>query len=87
MLPFSFAARVLLLDRDLAYHAEGKMRGAVERVLTRLDIRKRDRDALARVHLERARQLSLLLGDVRVELRLDVGWNLCRVEGDVVRAA
>ena len=57
------------------------MRSAVIRVLSRLDLRKRDGNRLAVVRLQGAGELAHLVGaHVRIELRPDVGRNRGRIE-------
>src|SRR4051812_44324081 len=75
-----------LLNRDLALHSKREVRRAVERVLAGLDVCEGNRDRLACVRLQGAGKLAHLLGDVCIELRLDVGRNVCWIERNVVRA-
>ena len=78
MLPF-VQQNIRLLNRDLALHAKSKVRSAVERILAGLDVGERNRNRLARIDLQCARELPHLLGDVRIELTLNMGLPSLRL--------
>src|ERR1035437_532103 len=76
----------LRCDRDRSLHVHREMRRAVDLVLAGLDAGERDRDRVADVEQQRARELAeLVRTHVRVELALHVGGNQGRIEGNVVR--
>jgi hypothetical protein len=87
MLPLFFFDIEKLLNRYHTLHAEGKVRGAVERVRARGDVRERDRDRFSGVRQQGARELTHLGGDVGIELRLCCWRNGCGIEGNVVWSA
>src|SRR6476660_3082604 len=86
MLPCSLSSRPVLLNRDLALHAERQVRRAVEGVLARGNVREGNRDRLTGVRLQSAGELSHLLGNIGIELRRSCSRNGCWIECNVVRA-
>src|SRR5204863_3616658 len=83
-----YVAINLLLNRDDALHVQREMRNTVERILTRLDLGKRDRNRFSIGRLHVAGKLAhLVRAHVCIELGLYIGRNRCRVERDVVRSA